>query len=53
MGHYREDLTHRPVLFWTVHNFLIVYRPETRPLEIIRILSGWRDVAALLNPSDR
>jgi plasmid stabilization system protein ParE len=27
IGHKREDLTTRPVKFWSVHSYLIVYRP--------------------------
>jgi plasmid stabilization system protein ParE len=48
MGHTREDLTERPVLFWSVHSWMIVYRGETRPLQVLRVLSGWRDVSAIL-----
>ena len=50
MGHAREDLTPRPVrFFWAVHNFLIVYRPETEPLVILRVVSGWRDISEVLD----
>ena len=31
-------------------NYLIVYRPDARPLEIIRILHGMRDVKRILAP---
>ncbi len=48
LGHHRSDLTSKPVRFWPVHSYLIVYDPAARPLEVIRILSGYRDVAALL-----
>ena len=48
LGHVRRDLTSKPVRFWRVYSYLIVYDPETRPLEVVRILSGYRDVAALL-----
>ncbi len=44
MGHRREDLTRRPVRFWLVYSYLIVYRPETVPLQILRVLHGARDV---------
>lgn len=47
-GHSRGDLTCEQVLFWPVFSFLIVYRPETRPLEVVRVLSGRRDIAGLL-----
>lgn len=48
-GHLRRDLTSMPVRFWTVHSYLIIYDPVARPLEIVRILSGYRDVAAMLD----
>ncbi len=48
LGHVRRDLTSKPVRFWPVYSYLIIYDPEARPLEVVRILSGYRDVAALL-----
>jgi len=48
LGHVRRDLTSRPVRFWAVYSYLIIYDPATRPTEVIRILSGYRDVASLL-----
>lgn len=49
LGHYRRDLTDKPVRFFAVRaTYLIVYDPATEPLEIIRILHGARDVAAEL-----
>jgi plasmid stabilization system protein ParE len=48
MGHLRQDLTSRPVRFFTVHAYLIVYDAASRPLAIVRVLSGYRDVAAIL-----
>lgn len=48
IGHVRPDLTDRPVRFWAVRSYLIVYRPDTTPLQVIRVLSGYRDIAALL-----
>jgi plasmid stabilization system protein ParE len=48
VGHSRRDLTSRPVRFWSIHSYLIVYDPATRPLEVVRILSGYRDIAVLL-----
>lgn len=49
IGHRRSDLTTKPVRFWPVYSYLIVYDPATNPLEIVRILSGYRDIATLLN----
>jgi antitoxin ParD1/3/4/toxin ParE1/3/4 len=48
-GHVREDLTSTPVKFWPVYSYLIVYDPETRPIQIIRVLHGMRDVEEILN----
>lgn len=47
-GHIRRDLTSKPVRFWPIYSYLIVYDPEAHPLEVVRILSGYRDVAGLL-----
>ena len=49
IGHRRDDLTTRQdVLFWPVYSYLIIYRPNSRPLEILRILHGKRDVTSIL-----
>jgi hypothetical protein len=34
-----------------VHSFLLIYRPETIPLEFVHVVSGRRDVEALLKQS--
>jgi plasmid stabilization system protein ParE len=47
-GHQRSDLTDAPVRFFLVYSYLIVYRPETNPIEIVTILHGSRDLAAIL-----
>jgi toxin ParE1/3/4 len=46
-GHFRRDLTPLPVKFWPVFSYLIVYDPAARPLAIVRVLHGRRDVAAI------
>jgi toxin ParE1/3/4 len=48
-GHVREDLTSRPLKFWPVYSYLIVYDPVTRPVQIMRVLHGMRDVEEILN----
>lgn len=53
LGHLREDLTMRPVRFWPVFSYLVVYRAETKPLQILRVLSEYRDLAALLGRADQ
>ena len=34
IGHARTDLTDRPLKFWTVHSYLVVYDPDSDPLTI-------------------
>jgi plasmid stabilization system protein ParE len=48
LGHVRDDLVDETLRVWTVHSYLVIYRPETRPLQIVRVLSGYRDIATLL-----
>ena len=39
IGHTCEDLTDKPVRFFSVRNFMIVYRADTSPLRIARVLA--------------
>ena len=48
IGHSREDLTARPVKFWSVFSYLVVYDPASSPLEIIAVIHSARDVARVL-----
>ncbi len=48
IGHIREDITEKSLRFWSVHSYMIVYNPETHPLWIVRVLSGYRDITDLL-----
>jgi len=46
-GHKRPDLTNRDVLFFSVYQYMIVYRRATT-VEIVAILHGKRDLKRLL-----
>ena len=46
-GHLRHDFTDADVGFFPVYSYLIVYRPDTTPLQVVAILHGARDVARL------
>lgn len=48
IGHAREDLTDRPLKFWSVHSYLVVYDPGGDPLTIVAVLHGARNVAQIL-----
>jgi len=41
-------LTDAEVRFFSVYSYLIAYRPETKPLQIVAVLHARRDVAKLL-----
>ena len=47
LGHSRNDLP-EDVRLWPVRSLLVVYRAETSPLLVLRVLSGFRDVARTL-----
>jgi plasmid stabilization system protein ParE len=48
MGHYREDLTDAAVKFWPFKwHYLIIYKP-VNPIEIVRVISGHRDIVNLI-----
>jgi plasmid stabilization system protein ParE len=48
IGHMRLDLANEALRFYSIHKFLIIYRPEQRPIEVVRVLHGSRDVASVL-----
>lgn len=48
-GHTRHDLTKRPMRFFPVHSYLVVYIADSDPVEIARILSATRDLKRLLD----
>ena len=44
IGHWRKDITDEAVKFFPVYSYLIVYRPDTKPLHVVAILQSHRDV---------
>jgi len=50
-GHRRPDLTSRPLRFILVHDYLIAYAPDEKPLWVIAVIHGRRNprvMAAIL-----
>lgn len=47
-GHRREDLTDASLKFWTVFSYLVVYDPAKRPIVILNIIHGSRDMLSIL-----
>lgn len=48
MGHLREDLADEKLRFWPVYSYLIIYRADVRPIQVVRVLHGARDARSLL-----
>jgi plasmid stabilization system protein ParE len=51
MGATRSEITSLPVRFWAVvefPNYIVVYRPDVKPLQVIAVLHGRREIRHLL-----
>lgn len=49
MGHHRDDLADRMLRTQNVGPYLIIYQPDTQPIQIIRVLHGARDLGRELD----
>lgn len=47
LGHLRDDRADEALRAWTVHSDLEICRPDGRPLQVARVLNGYRDIAVL------
>src|SRR5690349_13841010 len=47
-GHARKDLTNRSILFFPLYSFLVVYEPDVKPVRIMAVLRGRRNVKRIL-----
>lgn len=52
LGHPRADIADETLRVYRVFSYLVIYRPETSPLQIVRILHGARDIQAIFNESE-
>jgi plasmid stabilization system protein ParE len=48
IGHYREELLGRKYRFWNFYSYVIVYVWEARPIQVISVVHGARDLAVFL-----
>jgi len=51
LGAKRAEITFLPVRFWAVTrfpNYIAVYRPDTKPLHVVAMLHGGRDIQAVI-----
>jgi plasmid stabilization system protein ParE len=48
-SHKREDLAEdRPILFWPMRDYLVLYKPGSIPLQIITIARGSQDIPQII-----
>ena len=52
LGHLRDDLADETLRVWVVYSYIVIYRPDTRPIETVRVLHGARDLGALLGDQE-
>lgn len=48
IGHVRDDLADESLRVWAVFAYLIIYRPDTKPVQILRAIHGARDLPKAL-----
>jgi plasmid stabilization system protein ParE len=48
IGHFRSDLTTRPVRLFPVYSYLVVYLADSHPAQIVRVLGGAQDLESIL-----
>jgi len=48
VGHYREDLLDKRYRFWNASSYLIVYQWQVRPIQVIAVVHGARNLGAFL-----
>ena len=47
IGHFKEDVVGKELKFWSIYKYLIAYRWEQNPVEVVAVVHGNRDLAAL------
>lgn len=48
IGHYREDLFgHKQLRVWSVYHYMIIYKSDTNPIQIVRVVSSYRNTKEL------
>ncbi len=48
VGHLSGDLADESLRVWPIYSYLIVYRFEVKPIQIVRVLHGARDIINML-----
>jgi antitoxin ParD1/3/4/toxin ParE1/3/4 len=45
VGHYHDELLGRKYRFWNLYPYVVVYAWEARPIQVVSIVHGARDLA--------
>jgi plasmid stabilization system protein ParE len=48
MGHYHEELFDRRYRFWNFYSYVVCYVWQEKPVQIVALIHGARDLAAFL-----
>ena len=48
IGHYHEELLSRKYRFWNFHSYVVAYVWEAKPIQVISVVHGARDLAVFL-----
>lgn len=49
IGHYHDELLSRKYRFWNFYRYVIVYSWKSRPLQIIAVVHGARDLERIFS----
>lgn len=49
IGHYREDLLDRRYRFWNFYSYVVAYAWKRKPIQVIAVIYGRRDLAAFFH----
>ena len=52
LRHARHDLGDETLRVWVVFSYLIIYRPNTKPLQIVRVVHGARDMPSTMKEGE-
>jgi plasmid stabilization system protein ParE len=49
IGHYHADLLSRKYRFWNFYRYVVAYAWQTKPIQVISVIHGARDLNALFS----
>jgi plasmid stabilization system protein ParE len=48
IGHYHDELLSRKYRFWNFYRYVVAYAWQTKPIQVISVIHGARDLNAVL-----